>query len=69
MLLTTEFRNNLFKTINEANLPVDIIYYTMKDIMNEIAMAYNNELAKERAEAAEKEETTKTVEETKEEEK
>ena len=69
MLLTTEFRNNLFKTINEANLPVDIIYYTMKDIMNEITMAYNNELAKERAEAAAKEETIETVEETKEEEK
>ena len=30
-----DFRNNMINTINDSGLPVGVVYYIMKDILNE----------------------------------
>ena len=39
-----DLKQNIFKNINEAQLPIDSVYYLMKDITTEIQQAYNKYL-------------------------
>ena len=41
--LRTQFEN----IINQSGLPIDAIYFVLKDILNEVSEIYNNEVAKE----------------------
>lgn len=39
-----DLKQNIFKNINEAQLPIDSVYYLMKDITTEIQQAYDKYL-------------------------
>lgn len=49
--LRTQFEN----IINQSGLPIDAIYFVLKDILNEVTEIYNNEIAKEEMQKAEQE--------------
>jgi hypothetical protein len=44
---TEETKKAIYKAINEANLPVNVLYYMMKTIMNEVSSAYDYALRQE----------------------
>lgn len=46
-MILTDLRKNITNTINQSNLSIDIIYFVMKDIMNEIVGLYNQQLRQE----------------------
>ena len=58
-MILNDFKNNLVKNIQESNLPIDAIYFVMKDIMNEVINTYNSvlEQKKNAAETAAQSET------------
>lgn len=39
-----ELRQNISNIINQAGLPVDAVYFVMKDIMNEITDLYSQQI-------------------------
>lgn len=39
-----DLKKNIFNSINEAQLPIDSVYYLMKDITIEIQQAYDKYL-------------------------
>lgn len=39
-----DLKQNIFKDINEAQLPIDSVYYLMKDITTEIQQVYDKYL-------------------------
>lgn len=41
------FRQNIAKTIAISQLPVSVLYYVFKDVLNEIGSLYENTLQKE----------------------
>lgn len=43
-----EFRDEISNVINNAQLPIDAVYYVMKDIMIELETVYYNEIALEK---------------------
>ena len=47
-----DLKNNITQIINNSNLPVDAVYYVMKDIMNELTAVYNRQIEIENAAAA-----------------
>lgn len=53
-MILNDFKDKIYKDINESNLSIDAIYYVMKDIMNDIVNAYNRQIEYENAEAASK---------------
>ena len=48
-----KLRQQLSNTINESNLPIDCIYYVLKDVYGEIVSLYNRYLAQARQEEEE----------------
>jgi len=50
-----DLKNNIAQIINDSNLPVDAVYYVMKDIMNELTVVYNRQIEIENAAAAQSE--------------
>ena len=46
-MILTDLRKNITNTINQSNLSIDMIYFVMKDIMNEIVGLYNQQLRQE----------------------
>ena len=48
-------KNNIAQIINNSNLPIDAVYYVMKDIMNELTTVYNRQIEIENAAAAQSE--------------
>lgn len=52
-----ELRNNLFKLINEANLPPEAIYYICKDFYREVSDSYQTFLLNKKNNTNEPEET------------
>ena len=51
-MLLQDLRQEITNLINQSNLPIDAVYYVMKDIMNEVVEIYNQQLQQEQAEAA-----------------
>lgn len=51
-MMLDDFKNDIYRLINESTLPIDAVYYVMKDILNDVANAYNRQLEMERAAAA-----------------
>lgn len=64
-MVLREFRLNVEKAINESKLPIDAIYYVLKDVMNEVTNIYSNEIQKENAEMVAQEAAAATKEEEK----
>ena len=51
-MILTDFRKNITDSINQSNLSIDVIYFVMKDIMNEIVGLYNQQLRQEEIKSA-----------------
>ena len=56
--LRTQFEN----IINQSGLPIDAIYFVLKDILNEVLEIYNNEVAKEEMQKIEQENSKEETE-------
>ena len=46
-MILRDFRKQIEDIINQSGLPIDAIYFVLKDILNEVTEIYNNEIAKE----------------------
>lgn len=62
-MILTDLRKNITNTINQSHLSIDMIYFVMKDIMNEIVGLYNQQLRQEEINTAAQVETTEIKEE------
>lgn len=47
-MLLDDFKNNIIKNIQESNLPIDAIYFVLRDIMHEVIDNYNQVLEQEK---------------------
>lgn len=63
-MLLQEFRQNISNTINTSNLPIDAVYYVLKDVLNEVADIMNQQLRQEQMAAAQEEKSEVKAEET-----
>lgn len=52
-----ELRKKIVKDINEANLPLDCIYYLLKDLFRDIEMQYSSYIQQMEAQKQYKEES------------
>ena len=41
------FRNNIAQAINVSQLPVGVLYFTLKDVVNDVEKVYEKTLQKE----------------------
>ena len=46
-----EFKTNVVNVVNNSGLPVGVVYYIMKDLLNDIQDAYETTLKKEKEQA------------------
>lgn len=54
-----ELRNKIINAINESKLPVDCIYYLIKDVYREVADLYQLSMQKQEKEVQQEEPITK----------
>ena len=47
MLVLKDFRKKCEDLLNNSGLPIDAIYYVLKDVFNEVTDVYNQEIQKE----------------------
>lgn len=47
MLVLRDFRKKCEDIINNSGLPIDAVYYILKDIFEEVTNIYNQEMIKE----------------------
>jgi hypothetical protein len=50
-MIFRSFRKQIEDIINQSGLPIDAVYFVIKDIYNEVTEVYSNEIAKEEEEA------------------
>lgn len=55
-MILRDFRIKIADIINNSQLPIDAVYYTLKDVMIEIENLYNEECYKEDLQQAEERE-------------
>ena len=59
-LIIEDFKQSIFDSANQSNLPISVVYYVLKDVMNEVESEYTNYInqarTRERAEARKAEE-------------
>lgn len=63
VIVVEKFKEALYNDINNSGLSIVPVYYVMKDIMNEIILAYNSELKKMEKESEAEEKNSETSEE------
>lgn len=51
-MILRDTRRNIEKILNKSGLPIDAIYFIVKDIYNEVIDIYNNEIEAEEQVAA-----------------
>lgn len=49
-----ELKEKLVKDINESELPIDAVYFVVKEVLSAISMLYNEELTKQENKEKEK---------------
>ena len=54
-MILRDFRKQIENIINQSGLPIDAIYFVLKDILNEVSEIYHNEVAKEEMQKIEQE--------------
>jgi hypothetical protein len=59
-----EFKNNLIKVTNESNLPIEAIYFVVKDFYRDVESAMSEYKARIEAEKAAEKETEDEIKET-----
>lgn len=57
-----QFKDTLIKTVNEAGLPLPLVSFIMKDLLQEIEELRSRQLHQELTEVAQAQETTEKVE-------
>ena len=57
-----QFKETLIKTVNEAGLPLPLVSFIMKDLLQEVEELRSRQLQQELIEVAETQETTEKVE-------
>lgn len=57
-----QFKETLIKTVNEAGLPLPLVSFVMKDLLQEVEELRSRQLQQELIEVAEAQETTEKVE-------
>ena len=55
-----QFKDTLIKAVNEAELPLSLVSFAMKELLQEVEVLRNHQLQQELAEAAEAEAQEKT---------
>ena len=55
-----QFKDTLIKTVNEAELPLSLVSFAMKELLQEVEALRSHQLQQELAEAAEAEAQEKT---------
>ena len=55
-----QFKDTLIKTVNEAELPLPLVSFVMKELLQEVEVLRSHQLQQELAEAAEAEAQEKT---------
>ena len=50
-----ELKEKIVKSINESNLPIDAVYYVLKEVINTVSLLYNEELINQNQETEKKE--------------
>ena len=55
-----QFKDTLIKTVNEAGLPLSLVSYVMKELLQDVEEVRSRQLQQELAEAAEAEAQEKT---------
>lgn len=63
MMMLSKMREDIVKVMNESELPIDAVYFVLKDIMNEVVNQYNYYIEQDRAEMAAQESSAEVVEE------
>ena len=51
-MILRDFRKQLEKVINESGLPIDAVYFVLKDILNEATQIYENTIREEEQQQA-----------------
>lgn len=51
-MILRDFRKQLEKVINESGLPIDAVYFVLKDILNEATQIYENTIKEEEQQQA-----------------
>lgn len=51
-MIFRNFRKQIENIINQSGLPIDAIYFVLKDVLAEVSEIYQKEMAKEDQEAA-----------------
>ena len=51
-MILRDFRKQLEKVINESGLPIDAVYFVLKDILNEATQIYENTIREEKQQQA-----------------
>lgn len=64
-MILRKFRRQIEDIINQSGLPIDAIYFVVKDIYAEITNIYSNEMQKEDVKAAAQEAAATSKEENK----
>ena len=54
-MILRKLRKQIEDIINQSGLPIDAIYFVVKDILNEVSEIYNNEVTKEEMQKIEQE--------------
>ena len=54
-MICRNMRKQIENIINQSGLPIDAIYFVLKDILNEVSEIYNNEITKEEMQKIEQE--------------
>lgn len=54
-MILRKLRKQIEDIINQSGLPIDAIYFVIKDILNEVSEIYNNEVTKEEMQKIEQE--------------
>lgn len=55
-----QFKDTLIKTVNQAELPLSLVSYAMKELLQEVEVLRSHQLQQELTEAAETETQEKT---------
>lgn len=51
-MIFRNFRKQIENIINQSGLPIDAIYFVLKDVLTEVSEIYQKEMSKEDQEAA-----------------
>ena len=65
-MILRDFRKQLEKVINESGLSIDVVYFVLKDILNEVTQIYENTIREEEQQQAALEEQERIIKEQKE---